>query len=239
MGVVSALPELPAAGQRFEYARPGTSADALFLAELARTHAPRPVAVFTQDPQDAQRLAEECAWFAPALRVMQLPDWETLPYDQLSPHQDLVSERLASLYAVSRGEFDLLLVPAATALYRLGPPAYLAAHTFFLKRGDRLDAEKLRAQLALAGYSHVTQVVSPGEFSVRGGLIDLFPMGTALPLRIDLFDDEIETLRTFDVDTQRTVYPVDDIRLLPYSPRIRRTRNASPRSAHGSPRRCA
>ncbi|MBL8473578.1 MAG: transcription-repair coupling factor [Rhodocyclaceae bacterium] len=215
MPTVFPVPELPAAGSRADLARPGGSADALFLAELARTSRPRPLVVLTPDPQDAQRLAEECAWFAPGLRVMQLPDWETLPYDQLSPHQDLVSERLASLYAVSRGEFDLLLVPATTALYRLAPPSYLAAHTFFLKRGDRLDAEKLRAQLALAGYSHVTQVVSPGEFSVRGSLIDLFPMGTALPLRIDLFDDEIDSLRTFDVDTQRTVYPVDEIRLLP------------------------
>ncbi len=149
------------------------------------------------------------------MRVALFPDWETLPYDHFSPHQDLVSERLATLYRVSRGECDVVVVAATTALYRLAPPSYLAAFTFFLQQGERLDVERLRAQLALAGYAHVTQVVSPGEFSVRGGLIDLFPMGSPLPYRIDLFDDEIESIKTFDVDTQRTLYPVRDVRLLP------------------------
>ena len=143
------------------------------------------------------------------------PDWETLPYDHFSPHQDLVSERLATLYRVSRGECDVIVVAATTALYRLAPPSYLAAFTFFLQQGERLDVERLRAQLALAGYANVTQVVSPGEFSVRGGLIDLFPMGSPLPYRIDLFDNEIESIKTFDVDTQRTLYPVPTVRLLP------------------------
>jgi transcription-repair coupling factor (superfamily II helicase) len=126
-----------------------------------------------------------------------------------------VSERLATLYRISRGECDLLIVSATSALYRLAPPSYLAAFTFFLRQGEKLDVEALRTQLALAGYSHVTQVVSPGEFGVRGGLIDLFPMGSALPYRIDLFDNEIESIKTFDVDTQRTLYPVRDVRLLP------------------------
>ena len=154
-------------------------------------------------------------WFAPGLRIALLPDWETLPYDQFSPHHDLVSERLATLYRVSRGECDVLVVAATTALHRLAPPSYLAAFTFFLKQGTRLDVDALRAQLALAGYQHVTQVVSPGEFTVRGGLIDLFPMGSPLPYRLDLFGDDIESIKTFDVDTQRTLYPVPDVRLLP------------------------
>ena len=106
-------------------------------------------------------------------------------------------------------------MPASTALHRLAPPGFLAAYTFFLKQGERLDIERFRQQMALAGYAHVTQVVSPGEFSVRGGLIDLYPMGAALPFRLDLFDDEIETIKTFDPDTQRTVYPCAEIRLLP------------------------
>ena len=126
-----------------------------------------------------------------------------------------MSERLATLYRITRGECDVVLVAAQTALYRLPPPSYLAAHTFFLTQGETLDVEALRAQLALAGYSHVTQVVSPGEFSVRGGLIDLFPMGSALPYRLDLFGDDIESIKTFDVDTQRTLYPVPNVRLLP------------------------
>lgn len=183
------------------------------MAQLARPG--HLLTVITASPLEAQRLVEEIAWFAPQLRVHLLPDWETLPYDHFSPHQDLVSERLATLHAVSRNECDVLITAASTAITRLAPPSFLAGHTFFMKKGDRLDIDKLRAQLTLAGYAHVTQVVAAGEYSVRGGLIDLFPMGTSLPYRIELFDDEIETLRSFDVDTQRTLYPVPEIRLLP------------------------
>ncbi len=175
----------------------------------------RLLAIITASPLEAQRLAEEIAWFAPDLRTHLLPDWETLPYDNFSPHQDLISERLATLHAISRGACDVLIAAASTAITRLAPPAFLAGHTFFMKKGERLDIDKLRAQLALAGYQHVTQVVAAGEYSVRGGLIDLFPMGTQLPYRIELFDDEIETMRSFDADSQRTLYPVPEIRLLP------------------------
>src|SRR4029077_10288622 len=110
---------------------------------------------------------------------------------------------------------DVMLVPITTALYRLPPVEYLAAYSFFLKQGEAIDPDALRKQLTLAGYQHVTQVVSPGEYSYRGGLIDLFPMGSALPYRIDLLDNEVETMRTFDVDTQRSIYKVSDVRLLP------------------------
>ena len=199
----------------------------------------RLLAVVSADALAAQRLADELPWFAPGLDVALLPDWETLPYDHFSPHQDLVSQRLATLYHVSRGECDVLVVAATTALYRLAPPDYLAAFTFFLKQGTRLDVDALRAQLALAGYQHVTQVVSPGEFSVRGGLIDLFPMGSPLPYRLDLFGDDIESIKTFDVDTQRTLYPVPDVRLLPArefpldEAGRTRFRSALPRSVRG------
>ncbi|OGA79881.1 MAG: transcription-repair coupling factor [Betaproteobacteria bacterium RIFCSPLOWO2_12_FULL_65_14] len=189
------------------------SADALALARLAATD--KPLAVIAATALDAQRLVEEIAWFAPQLGVCLLPDWETLPYDQFSPHQDLVSERLATLYRIQRGEFDVAVVPAPTALVRLCPPAYIAARTFFLQQGNRLDLEKLKAQLATAGYQHVTQVVAPGEVCFRGGLIDLFPMGSALPYRLDLDDDVVDSIKTFDVDSQRTVYAVKEIRLLP------------------------
>ena len=169
------------------------SADALALAQLAARA--KPVLALSASALDAQRLVEEVAWFAPQLRVCLLPDWETLPYDSFSPHQDLVSERLATLYRIQRGDFDLAVVPAQTALVRLCPPAYLAARTFFLEQGKRLDVKALREQMAIAGYHHVTQVVAPGEFCVRGGLIDLFPTGSQLPYRIDLDDDVIETIR--------------------------------------------
>jgi transcription-repair coupling factor (superfamily II helicase) len=198
---------------RRRYTRLAGSADALALARLAQSE--KPLAVVTASALDAQRLLDEVRWFAPQLRVCLLPDWETLPYDQFSPHQDLVSERLATLYRIQRGDFDIALVPAATALVRLCPPAYIAGHTFFLKGGDRLSLERLREQLAVAGYQHVTQVVSPGEVCFRGGLIDLFPMGSALPYRIDLDDDVIDAIKTFDVDTQRTLYSVNEIRMLP------------------------
>ncbi|MHB1358047.1 MAG: transcription-repair coupling factor [Rhodocyclaceae bacterium] len=210
------LPAPPKVGQRVPLPELATSADALGLVQLAQAAGVgRLLTVITASPLEAQRLTEEIAWFAPDLRVHLLPDWETLPYDHFSPHQDLISERLATLFAVTQGHCDVLLVAASTALTRLAPPAFLAAHTFFMKKGDRLELDKLRAQLTLAGYQHVTQVVAPGEYSVRGGLIDLFPMGTVLPYRIELFDDEIETLRSFDVDSQRTLYPVPEIRLLP------------------------
>ncbi|MDR3220662.1 MAG: transcription-repair coupling factor, partial [Candidatus Accumulibacter sp.] len=208
-----ALPGLKA-GERIQLPPFSGSADAPILARMAGT-AGRLLTVIAASVGDAQRLLEEIPWFAPDLRVRLLPDWETLPYDNFSPHHDLVSERLATLYSVMRGECDLLLVPASTAAYRFAPPSYLAAYTFFLKKGETLDAESFRAQLTLAGYTHVSNVVSPGEYSIRGGLIDLYPMGSPLPYRIDLFDDEIESIKTFDVDTQRTLYPVPEIRLLP------------------------
>ncbi len=211
------FPEPPPAGRKTLAPALVGSADALALAQYVSSAVERGelTAVVCAEALAAQRLASEIAWFGPGLRVATLPDWETLPYDHFSPHQDLVSERLATLYHAARGECDLLLVAASTALYRLAPPSYLAAYTFFLKQGEKLDVGRLRAQLALGGYQHVTQVVSPGEFSVRGGLIDLYPMGSALPYRIDLLDEEIESIKSFDVDTQRTLYPVPSVRLLP------------------------
>ena len=204
---------LPKPGARLALPALAGAADALAIATLA-ARGPM-LTVIAAHPAEAQRLTEEIAWFAPKLRVHLLPDWETLPYDSFSPHRDLISERLATLHAIRRGEADIVLAPASTALYRMAPPAFLAAYTFFLKQGEALDIEQLRAQLVLGGYSCVTQVVSPGEFAVRGGLVDLYPMGATLPLRIDLFDDCIESIRTFDPDTQRTVYPTKEIRLLP------------------------
>jgi len=214
------LPKL-SPGKRFTLPRPVGSADALLLAQLgARDKAQgRPMAVITADATDAQRLMEELAFFEPGLRCALFPDWETLPYDSFSPHQDLISERLATLWRIQQRNkdtgADVVIVPATTALYRLAPPAFLAAYTFEFKVKQKLDEARLKGQLTLAGYNHVTQVVSPGEYAVRGGLIDLFPMGSPVPYRVDLFDDEIDSIRTFDPDTQRSLYPVPEVRLLP------------------------
>jgi transcription-repair coupling factor (superfamily II helicase) len=210
----ASLPPLLSAQARGRvYGQLAGSSDALATAELARRGGL--TLVVTASAQEAQRLAAELPFFAPELRVRLLPDWETLPYDAFSPHQDLVSERIATLYQIAQRACDVVLAPVATALYRLAPVEYIAARAFLLRQGDALDMDGLRRQLLLAGYTHVTKVVSPGEYCVRGGLIDLFPMGSPVPYRIDLLDDEIDTLRTFDVDSQRSIYPVKEIRLLP------------------------
>ena len=223
MSLSSATP-LPKPGHRFVLPTLHGAAEAHVLAQaaLALKAQGQMLAIVVADAPSAQRLLAEISWFgkpgdeqAPVLRCHLLPDWETLPYDAFSPHQDLVSERLATLHEIQNGQCDVLIVPATTALVRMGPPSFLAAYTFFFKQGERLDETRLKSQLTLAGYSHVGQVMSPGEYSVRGGLIDLFPMGSALPYRIDLFGDSIDTIRTFDVDTQRSLYPVKEVRLLP------------------------
>lgn len=208
---------IPNQGQSTKFDLTTNGMDGLALAELANKlkSNKQPLVIVTANAFDAQRLLEEIPYFAPDLCVNLLPDWETLPYDQFSPHPDLISERLTTLYQITQNNCDVIIVPLATALIRLSPKAYLSANTFMLKKGQKLDTEALRRQCAEAGYHHVSQVISHGEFSVRGGLVDLFPMGSALPYRLDLFDDEIETIRTFDVDTQRSLYPVPEIRLLP------------------------
>jgi len=204
-------------GKRFTLPRPAGSADALLLAQLARRCAGTgtALAIVTAEPSDAQRLADELPFFDPALRVAQFPDWETLPYDTFSPHQDLISERLATLWRLLQRDVDVVLMPATTALTRLAPPSFLAATTFNFRQKEKLDEARLKAQLTLAGYQHVSQVVSPGEYAVRGGLIDLFPMGSPVPYRVDLFGDEVDSIRTFDPDSQRSLYPVPAVRLLP------------------------
>jgi transcription-repair coupling factor (superfamily II helicase) len=211
--------QLPAIapGKRFTLPRPTGSGDALLLARVAqaRKATGQITAIITAEPADTQRLEQELPFFAPELRVAVFPDWETLPYDTFSPHQDLISERLATLWRIRQGDVDVVLMPASTALVRLAPPSFLAAYTFDFKQKQRLDEAALKAQLTLAGYTHVSQVVSPGEYAVRGGLIDLFPMGSAVPYRVDLFGDEVESIRTFDPDSQRSLYPVPAVRLLP------------------------
>ncbi|MEN9783841.1 MAG: hypothetical protein RJA24_1184, partial [Pseudomonadota bacterium] len=205
--------KLPAPGQRTSTALLHGSSDAPLLAELAARA--RPLLVLTESAWQAQRLLQEIPFFAPQLRVHMLPDWETLPYDHFSPHHDLVSERLATLCQLVRGDIDIALVPVTTALYRMAPVDFITANTFYFRQGAKLGAEALRHQLTLAGYNHVTQVIAPGEYSFRGGLIDLYPMGSPLPYRIDLFDETIDSIRSFDVDSQRSIMKVPEVRLLP------------------------
>ena len=213
------VPPIPAprAGQRFTFSGLIGSADAALIAQSALRYRGNfsVMVVFCAHAQDAQRLLEEIPAFAPQLKTRLLPDWEILPYDHFSPHQDLVSERLATLYELLNGSCDIVLVPVTTALQRLGPPGFLSGHTFFFRQGDKLNEAALKLQLQQAGYDPVSAVMRPGEYSIRGGLIDLFPMGSSLPYRLDLFGDEIEQIRAFDPDTQRSLYPVKEVRLLP------------------------
>jgi transcription-repair coupling factor (superfamily II helicase) len=216
LNLVTPIPA-PRAGQRFTFSGLVGSADAALIAQSAllyRSHFSVMV-IFCAQAQEAQRLLEEIPAFAPQLKTRLLPDWEILPYDHFSPHQDLVSERLATLYELLNGSCDIVLVPVTTALQRLGPPQFLSGHTFFFRQGDKLNEAALKLQLQQAGYDPVSAVMRPGEYSIRGGLIDLYPMGSNLPYRLDLFGDEIEQIRAFDPDTQRSLYPVKEVRLLP------------------------
>lgn len=211
---IQALTKQLKPGQRYAVARPSGSGDAYFLSLLAQ-QIKKTIVVFSADPIQARRLVNEVNVFNSSLNCLHFPDWETLPYDAFSPHQDLVSERLLALHALRNDEVDILVVPVTTALACLAPVSFIAAYTFSFKKGQRLNEKAFKEQLILANYEHVAQVTVAGEFSIRGSLIDLFPMGSAIPYRIDLFDDEIDSIRAFNVDTQRSLYPVDQINLLP------------------------
>ncbi len=239
------LPELPRkAGDRRHWGGLSGAGLALTVAGTAETHAGVTVVV-TADTQTATRLEEEVAFFlGERLPVLHFADWETLPYDQFSPHQDIVSERLKTLARLPSLQRGLLIVPASTLAHRIAPRGWLGGRSLSLQVKQKLDSNDFRRQLEAAGYVAVDTVYEHGEFAVRGSLIDLYPMGSTLPLRIELFDDEIETLRRFDNETQRTVESVEKIELLPArefpldKSAIRRFRDAWADSFQGDPKRC-
>ncbi|MFC3606506.1 transcription-repair coupling factor [Stutzerimonas tarimensis] len=208
------LPPLPAASGKQHWGNLTGASLSLAIAEAASS-ATRFTLLLTPDSRSAERLQQELAFFAPALPVLHFPDWETLPYDVFSPHQDIISQRISALYELPGLRHGVLVVPIATALHRLAPVRFMLGSSLVLDVGQRLDVEEMRGRLEAAGYRFVDTVYEHGEFAVRGALIDLFPMGSELPYRIDLFDEEIETLRTFDPETQRSIDKVEAIRLLP------------------------
>ncbi|MDO4695963.1 MAG: transcription-repair coupling factor [Neisseria sp.] len=171
--------------------------------------------VLTEDVEQALRLQTAWQFFRPQDKAVFLPNWETLPYERFSPHQDLVSERLSVLWQLKNRQADVLFVPVATAMQKLAPVSFLMGRTFWLKTGQALDIAALRENLVEAGYSHVSNVITAGEFALRGGILDIFPSGSDAPYRLDMFGDEIDSIKTFDPDTQRTIAPVSEIRLLP------------------------
>jgi transcription-repair coupling factor (superfamily II helicase) len=191
------------------------SAAALALAEATRADR-RLYVVIADAARELDRLTAEVRFFAgAALPLLRLPDWEVLPYDLFSPHPDIVSERLKTLFELPQVSHGCLIVAADTLMQRLPPRNYVQGRAFTLKKGQALALEPFRQRLAEAGYASVSQVVSPGEFAVRGSLLDVFPMGSTTPLRIDLFDDEIEAIRRFDPDTQRSLDALESVQLLP------------------------
>nr|MBO2510008.1 transcription-repair coupling factor [Gammaproteobacteria bacterium] len=208
------LPPLPAGAGKQHWGNLPGAAQSLAIAEAASA-ARRFTLLLTADSQSAERLEQELRFFAPELPVLHFPDWETLPYDLFSPHQDIISQRVATLYQLPQLSHGVLVVPISTALHRLAPTRFLLGSSLVLDVGQKLDVEEMRLRLEAAGYRCVETVYEHGEFAVRGALIDLFPMGSDTPFRIDLFDDEIESLRTFDPETQRSVDKVESIRLLP------------------------
>ncbi len=209
-------PEFPATGSRLLWSKLYGDSLPLVLAQAARRY-DGPILVVTPDSQEAEKLQQQLRFFCADLHddILCFPDWETLPYDSFSPHQDIISERLLTLQRLPDLRKGILLVPVATLLQRLPPQSFLDQYSLALNQGELLDLDKMRSRLEKAGYQCVSQVMEHGEFAIRGSLLDLFPMGTPNPYRIDLFDDEIESIRIFDPDNQRSLEQVEHIRLLP------------------------
>jgi transcription-repair coupling factor (superfamily II helicase) len=194
---------------------PGSSASlAIYHGALS---AEQPILLLTHDTPSALRLEQELASLnqQQQLSICLFPDWETLPYDTFSPHQDIISQRLATLYQLSRMDKGIVIVPVTTLMQRLAPKQYLEANSLIIQKGDKKDLHQLRQELEASGYRYVDQVMEHGEFSARGAILDLFPMGSKTPFRLDFFDDEIDEIRLFDPENQRSSDKVAGIDLLP------------------------
>ncbi|GAA5217541.1 transcription-repair coupling factor [Corallincola platygyrae] len=213
--------QLPkAAGDIQQWGQALPTAESLAIAEAIMAQAGVTVVV-TSDTPNAIRLESELSHLLQGTEIdaQLFPDWETLPYDTFSPHQDIVSQRLLTLYRLQQAKASkakfALIVPISTLSLVTAPPEYLAGHSLVVKNGQQLALDQLKEQLSRTGYHHVQQVLEHGEFSVRGSILDLFPMGSQTPFRIDFFDDEVDSIRPFDPETQRSESPIEKIELLP------------------------
>lgn len=211
-------PDLPDASNKLtHWSRLYGSSFALAIVEAAKQFDQGPVVIIVEDIAHADSLTREIQFYASSsVNIFHLPDWETLPYDVFSPHQDIVSERLKTLYQLQNIQAgDILLLPVTTLLQKLTPAKYIRDSVLIFKPGQKLDTHEFRTNLESAGYMYVSQVMEHGEFTVRGSIIDIFPSGASTPFRIDLFDDEIESIRNFDPSNQRSDKKIDAIELLP------------------------
>jgi len=204
------------AGFRSQWGHLYGSSYGLVLSSTAQQHS-GPVLIITADMAAAQRLEYSLRFYMAEkdVSILQFPDWETLPYDRFSPHQDIISERLTTLSKLPSLNKGILIAPVQTLMHRIAPKNYLDAFCLSLKLEEKFDIDDMRLRLEHSGYNCVSSVMEHGEFAVRGSLFDLFPMGSKQPYRIELFDDEIESIRTFDPETQRSIDKVDHIHLLP------------------------
>jgi len=209
------LVRLPAPGESLRWGELyGSSAACLLVEAAAQSGAP--LLVVAASGREADQMLAELAFFSSGRQALwSFPDRETLPYDPFSPHPDIVSQRLRALAALPELGRGLLVTTQAALLDRLPPHTFIQAHAFSLRAGERIDLSRLRQRLCDAGYALVTQVLSPGEFAVRGSVVDLYPAGAALPYRLDLFDELIESIRVFDPANQRSAGRQDAVPMLP------------------------
>ena len=211
-------PQLPnKSGQSLVWSQLYGSSFGLAIVSAARQQR-GPVLVVTEDNRRTQSLEEEIRFYLGQdnnIPLLSYPDWECLVYDRFSPHQDIISQRLRTLSSLPDIDQGIIVLSISNLLQRTPPQEYIAAHSFSLSVGDRLDTDKFKRQLETASYRHVSQVFEHGEYAVRGGIIDLFPMGSTDPYRIDLFGDEVDTIRLFDTESQRSAGSVEHIELLP------------------------
>ncbi|KGI77861.1 transcription-repair coupling factor [Oleiagrimonas soli] len=208
-------PPLPTSPkQRRFWTTPDGASMALAVVDAARAHDGL-VVVAVRDNLRAHQLEQELEVFAGDLPVLHFPDWETLPYDLFSPHPEIVSRRIATLYRLPTATRGVLVVPVFTLMQRLAPRSYVAGSGLSIRVGQTLTIADEQQRMEAAGYRHVPQVGDPGEFAVRGALIDIFPMGATEPYRIELFDEEIESIRSFDPETQLSAHKVESVELLP------------------------
>ncbi|WP_133501524.1 transcription-repair coupling factor [Cognatilysobacter terrigena] len=217
------IPPLPKAGQQRAWWRApaSTSALAFHIAAAATSH-PGPLLAITRDNQTAHQLEGDLRTLLGArsgvegdMPVLAFPDWETLPYDAFSPHPDIVSQRLATLHRLPQLKRGVVVLPVQTLMQRLAPPKHVVGGSFDVRVGQRLDLDDEKRRLEAAGYRNVPQVLDPGDFAVRGGLLDVYPMGSDQPFRVEMLDDEIDTIRVFDPESQRSLEKMDRIHLLP------------------------
>lgn len=211
-------PPMPADGYQSVYWDEVSGSAVSLALTRAALSANGPLLVIVDSNEAVERCVRELHYFTsqyPDLEVLALPDWETLPYDNFSPHQDILSDRLRALFQLPHLDRGILVLSITSLMHQLPPRQYIAANSLDLERGQTLTMESIREQMVLAGYQLVESVMEHGEFAVRGSIVDIFPMGSSTPFRLDLFDDELDSIRTFDPDTQRSQDAVESIRLLP------------------------